>query len=107
MRSQPSGVVFVSSWLIVEGYSFELQKHYKKSRWFDSIGSGALVRYEDQVDYLGGIYALQTQLGLSVHPGAKTALSLQGKAHYLEMSAEKAQLDLPPSTSPVGQLGFG
>ena len=35
---------------------------------------------------------LQTQLGLSVHPEAKTALSLQGKAHYLEMSAERAQL---------------
>ena len=85
-------MVFVSSWLVDKGYSFELQKQYKKSRWFESIGSGALVRYEDQVDYLGGVYALQTQLGLSVHPAAKTALSLQGKAHYLEMSAKKAQL---------------
>jgi len=65
LRSQPSCVVFVSSWLVDKGYSFELQKQYKKSRWFKSIGSGALVRYEDQVDYLGGIYALQTQLGLS------------------------------------------
>lgn len=50
------------------------------------------MRYQDQVDYLGGVYALQAQLGLSAHPAAKTALSLQGKAHYLEMSAAKAQL---------------
>lgn len=96
LRSLPSSVVITSSWLVEEGYSLDLQKRYKKSRWFESIGSGALVRYEDQVDYLGGVYALQTQLGLSVHPGAKTALSLQGKAHYLEMSAEKAQLFVCP-----------
>lgn len=35
---------------------------------------------------------MQTQLGLSTHPAAKTALSLQGKAHYLKMSSTKAQL---------------
>ena len=52
----------------------------------------ALVRHGDQVDYLGGIYALQSQLGLFVHPAGKTALSLQGKAHYLELSSKKAQL---------------
>lgn len=92
LRSHPPGVVLTSSWLLQQGYSLDLQRRYKKSQWFDSIGSGALIRHEDQVDYLGGIYALQTQLGLSVHPGAKTALSLQGKAHYLEMNATKAQL---------------
>ena len=92
LRSQPSGVVLASSWLVEQGYSFDLQKQYKKSRWFEPIGSGALVRYEDQVDYLGGVYALQAQLGLNAHPGAKTALSLQGKAHYLEMNSTKAQL---------------
>lgn len=92
LRSQPSGVVLASLWLVQQGYSLDLQKQYKKSRWFDSIGTGALIRHEDQVDYLGGVYALQTQLGLSAHPAAKTALSLQGKAHYLEMSSTKAQL---------------
>jgi len=92
LRSHPSGVVLTSSWLLQQGYSLDLQKRYKKSKWFDSIGSGALIRHKDQVDYLGGVYALQTQLGLSAHPGAKTALSLQGKAHYLEMSFGKTQL---------------
>ena len=50
------------------------------------------VRHSDQVGYLGGIYALQAQLALSVHPAAKTALSMQGKAHYLELSAKAVQL---------------
>ena len=89
---QPSGIVLCSAWLTEQGYSLDLQKQYKKSRWFESIGTGALIRRADLVDYLGGVYALQSQLGLSVHPAGKTALSLQGKAHYLELSAKKAQL---------------
>ena len=93
LGAQPSGVVLCTSWLVSQGYSLDLQKQYKKSHWFDAIGTGALIRHGDQVDYLGGVYALQTQLGLSVHPAAKTALSLQGKAHYLELSAKKAQND--------------
>jgi len=92
LSSQPAGIVLTSSWLAEQGYSLELQKQYRKSQWFDSIGTGALVRHGDPVDYLGGVYALQTQLGLTVHPAGKTALSMQGKSHYLELSAKKAQL---------------
>ena len=92
LSTQPLGVVLSSAWLAEQGYSLDLQKRYKRSQWFDSIGTGALIRHSDQVDYLGGIYALQSQLGLSVHPAAKTALSMQGKAHYLELSTKAVQL---------------
>ncbi len=92
LGTQPSGIVLSSAWLTEQGYSLDLQKQYKKSQWFDSIGTGALIRHGDQVDYLGGIYALQSQLDLFVHPAAKTALSLLGKAHYLELSTRKVQL---------------
>ncbi|MBE9548625.1 MAG: type IV toxin-antitoxin system AbiEi family antitoxin [Proteobacteria bacterium] len=92
LSTQPSDIVLSSAWLVDQGYSLDLQKRYKKSQWFDSIGTGAMIRHGDQVDYLGGIYALQSQLGLSVHPAGKTALSLQGKVHYLELSTRKAQL---------------
>lgn len=92
LSSQPSGVVLCSSWLADNGYSLDLQQRYKKSRWFESVGTGALIRSGDHVDYLGGVYALQNQLGLSVHPGGKTALGLQGKAQYLELSSKHVQL---------------
>ncbi|VAW49680.1 hypothetical protein MNBD_GAMMA04-164 [hydrothermal vent metagenome] len=92
LSTQPSGTVLSSAWLVDQGYSLDLQKRYKKSLWFDSIGTGALIRHGDQVDYLGGIYALQSQLGLFVHPAGKTALSMQGRAHYLELSAKRVQL---------------
>lgn len=92
LREQPTGVVLCSAWLAGKGYSIDLQKRYKKSHWFESVGTGALIRYGDAVDYLGAVYALQSQLGLSVHPGGKTALALQGKSHYLELSPTHVQL---------------
>jgi len=85
---QPSGVVLTSSWLTKQGYSPELLRRYRDSQWLISVGTGAMIRANDRVDYLGAIYSLQRQLGLSVHPAAKTALSLQGKTHFLDF-AEK------------------
>ena len=92
LNTQPSGIVLLSAWLLDQGYSLDLQKRYRKSKWFDSIGTGALIRHNDQVDYLGGIYALQRQQGLSVHPAAKTALAIHGRAHYLQLAAMSVQL---------------
>ncbi len=90
LASLPSGVVMQSLWLVSQGYSPELQKRYRQSRWLESIGKGAMVRTGDKVEYVGAIYALQKQSNLFIHPGGRTALSLHGKSHYLELSEEKA-----------------
>ncbi|MFT3746795.1 MAG: type IV toxin-antitoxin system AbiEi family antitoxin [Agriterribacter sp.] len=92
LQEQPSGIVLLSSWLAKQGYSIDLQKHYRKTRWLQSIGKGALIREDDTVGYKGAIYALQKQAGLAIHPGGRTALSLLGKAHYLELAAGKVVL---------------
>lgn len=86
LNGTPYGTVFLSFWLDKKGYSLDLQKRYKKSGWLESIGNGAMIRAGDKVDYHGGVYALQHQAGLSVHAGGRTALSLQGRAHYIDMS---------------------
>ena len=91
LQSYPRGVVLLSSALMEQGYSHDLQKYYKRSRWLDSIGTGALIRSGDSVDYLGAVYALQ-QSGWAVHPGGGTALSLLGKSHYLQFSAKQVTL---------------
>ena len=85
---QPHGVVLQSFWLARQGYSLDLQKRYKKSKWLESVGTGAMIRAGDQVSYEGAIYALQTQTVSTIHPGGRTALSLLGKAHYLELAAK-------------------
>ena len=88
LSSQPLGTVLQSFWLKEQGYSQELQKRYRKSRWLEPIGSGAMKRVNDPITYEGAIYALQKQSGMSVHPGGKTALSLLGLSHYLEFAPQ-------------------
>jgi hypothetical protein len=92
LNDMPHGAVLLSFWLSEQGYSLDLQKRYKKSGWLESIGTGALKRAGDDVDYHGGLYALQNQAGLSVHAGGRTALSLQGRAHYIDMAAGRTVL---------------
>lgn len=92
LNDTPHGTVLLSFWLSEKGYSLDLQKRYKKSGWLESIGTGALKRAGDDVDYHGGLYALQNQAGLSIHAGGRTALSLQGRAHYIDMAAGRAVL---------------
>lgn len=89
LKAQPSGIVYLTSWLTQNGFSNQLLDKYKKSNWLASIGTGALIRSGDDVRYEGAIYALQEQTGMFVHPAGKTALSLLGKAHYLELSPNK------------------
>ncbi|MDE3016589.1 MAG: type IV toxin-antitoxin system AbiEi family antitoxin [Pseudomonadota bacterium] len=92
LATMPPGTVVLSSWLARQGYSVDLQKRYRKSRWLESIGDGAMVRTGESVDYSGALYALQKQAGLYVHAGGRTALSLLGKAHYLQLAPAWAVL---------------
>lgn len=89
LQSQPSGVVFLSSWLVEHGYSHDLLRKYKDSNWLTSIGPGAMIRTGEEVGCEGAIYALQEQSGLSVHLGGRTALSLLGRTHYLDFNVKK------------------
>lgn len=92
LANVPQGVVLQSSWLLSEGYSLDLQKYYRNSGWLKSLENGAMYRSNNQPGYEGGVYALQKQSGLSVHPGGRTALALQGKAHYIELNSTQIWL---------------
>lgn len=92
LQSCPPGTVLLSSWLTSQGYSLDLQKYYKKSHWLTSLGTGAAIRAGDKVDYFGGLYALQTQAGLSAHIGGRTALSLTGRGHYVDFTGGRTIL---------------
>lgn len=77
------GTPGTTSFLAYSGFSRNLLGKYKKSGWLEPFGRGAYIRPGDKVEWLGGLYALQTQLNLPVHAGGKTALELKGYAHYL------------------------
>lgn len=92
MSIAPKGAVLLSSWLTKHGYSFDLIKRYKHSGWLEPIGTGALKRAGDGVDVYGALYALQVQKNFKVHIGGRSAFSMSGKAHYLELDAKKIVL---------------
>jgi len=85
LRVWPLGTVAVSRWLKTQGAYQQLVHQYEKSGWMQRIGQGAYVRAGDTVEWSGGLYALQEHLKLPVHGGAKTALQMQGYAHFLPM----------------------
>ncbi len=92
LQSVPTDTVILSSWLKERGYSADLQKVYRNSNWLESIGTGAMIRKGDQVSYEGAVFALQNQANSTIHPGGRSALSLQGKAHFLELSSTSVNL---------------
>ena len=84
LQKLPKSVVATSQWLNQEGLDKRsAYKYEKQSNWLESIGIGAYKRYGDAITWQGGIHAIQKQLGLDIHVGAKTALELQGKAHNI------------------------
>lgn len=85
LKQCPDGTPMTSPWLEKQGVTPQLAARYKKSGWLTPLGRGAWIRTGKQLDWKLVIYALQTQLNMQVYPAGKTALELQGRAHYIPM----------------------
>ena len=83
LKIWPSGTVAVLPWLGKQGVYQQLVHEYEKTSWLRRIGRGAYAKADDKVEWTGGLYAMQEQMGLPVHAGGKTALQMQGYAHFL------------------------
>ncbi|MFZ1559285.1 MAG: type IV toxin-antitoxin system AbiEi family antitoxin domain-containing protein [Saprospiraceae bacterium] len=92
MANWPNHTVAVTNYFQDLDISNQLLAIYKKNKWVKSIGRGAYIKYNDKLHYQGAIYALQKHELMTVHPGAKTALSLLGKTHYLEFQTKQVYL---------------
>lgn len=85
LRAWPAGTVATSSWLGKQGIYQQLAHQYEKSGWIQKIGHGAFVRWGEDTDWTGGVYALQEQMQMPVHVGGKTALQLKGYAYFVSL----------------------
>lgn len=92
LQKWPTGTVATLRWLRSEGVDRRLADKYVQSGWIDRLGHGAYIRAGSSVDWNGGVFALQSQLGLDVHPGAVTAMELRGFAHYLALRGREVIL---------------
>ena len=94
IQSLPRGSVLLPSWLLSQGYSYELQQSYRKSGWLKSIGKGAMLKSGDPFVLTGALSALQNVENLNIHIGGRSALELQGLAHYLQINNPETTLFL-------------
>jgi hypothetical protein len=78
LKAWPAGTVTVLPWLEKQGVYQQLVHEYEKTAWLRRVGQGAYAKAGDQVEWTGGLYAIQEQLKLPIHVGGKTALQLQG-----------------------------
>ena len=88
-RQWPRSTVATQTWLDRFEVSSKLANWHVGSGWLVRFGARAFVQPGDRVDWRGGLYALQTQLGLSVHAGARTALELQGLSHFVPLGQQE------------------
>lgn len=99
LQQHPQGTVLLSSWLVNQGYSHDLQHRYLKSGWLTSLGYGAMKRTGDTINLKGALHSLQTQAKKNIHIGGRTALGLQGLSHYLELYQKETLLFAPGGTN--------
>jgi hypothetical protein len=92
IQNWPKGTVYTSAFLKKKGFSKQLINRYKKSGWLEAIGRGAYIPRNVEVDWFGGVYALQQQLNLPVYVGGKTALGLKGQSHFITQELTTAFL---------------
>lgn len=89
MVHMPTGVVLTLEWLKEQGVSPKLAWWYVHANWLEHIGDGAYKKAGESLNWMGALSALQTQLNLPVHVGAKTALELLGQSHFVPMDGIK------------------
>jgi hypothetical protein len=92
LKKLPKDTVAAASWLREQGIPRDLLSYYRRSGWMTGFGRGAVVKSGDKADWPGGVYALQEQLHLPIHPGGKTALTLQGFGHFVPLGRERVTL---------------
>jgi len=98
LKYHTPNTVCLVSWLQELGISQDLQTHYRRSGWLESVQRGALKRPNETIEWLGAVFTLQTQAHLPIHAGALTALELQGNAHYLRIGEQTVFLFAPLQT---------
>ena len=88
----PHNAVRIVAALKTQGFSQSLITKYRRLGWLSSIGDGAVIKRGDTPTILGGLYALQHDMGLSVHLGGISSLELLGRAHFVRLGTKRVWL---------------
>ena len=98
-KQLPEGLLVTSSWLIRHGYSRQLLNHYVGAGWLRQPTRGVYQRPRGSLSWQQVAISLQTILKEPLVIGGRTALEIQGYAHYLRQTMKEVYL-YGPEPSP-------
>lgn len=101
-RTVPEGLIVTARWLTEHGYSSSLRSHYVRAGWLEQPARGVFRRPRGTLRWEQVVISLQTLLQFPVVVGGRTALELQGYAHFL--SQEQREVHLYGQTSLPGWM---
>jgi Transcriptional regulator, AbiEi antitoxin, Type IV TA system/Transcriptional regulator, AbiEi antitoxin N-terminal domain len=91
-RHLPEGLVVDASWLSRHGYSTSLRSQYVVAGWLEQPARRVYRRCRGALSWQQVVISLQTLLEYPLEVGGRTALELQGYAHYLPHTQKEVHL---------------
>ena len=91
-RKLPEGLLVDAAWLEAHGYSRSLRSQYVAAGWLEQPTRGVYRRSRGSLSWEQVVISLQAVLHFPVSVGGRTALDLQGYAHYLSQAPKTVQL---------------
>jgi hypothetical protein len=98
----PEGVLVDAAWLKGHGFSKQLLSHYVGAGWLEQPTRGVYRRPRGSLSWQQVVLSLEKFLDLPLVVGGRTALELQGYAHYL--SQKETHVHLYGPKAPPGWL---
>ena len=91
-RELPEGLLVDAAWLSRHGYSTALRSHYVAAGWLEQPARRVYRRRRGSLAWEQVVISLQTLLGQPLAVGGRTALELNGFAHYLSRTRKEVHL---------------
>jgi len=99
-KNLPEGLLVDAAWLEKQGIASNLRAYYVKSGWLKQPARGVYQRPYGSLSWPQVVISLQNLLNVPLVVGGRTALELQGYAHYLVQETKAVYLygpQKPPS----------
>lgn len=91
-RLLPEGLLVDAAWLTCHGYSTSLRSQYVSSGWLEQPTRQVYRRTRGALSWEQVVVSLQTLLAKQLVVGGRSALELQGFAHYLPHQTSEVHL---------------
>jgi transcriptional regulator with AbiEi antitoxin domain of type IV toxin-antitoxin system len=88
----PEGLLVDAAWLSKKGYSTSLRSQYVAGGWLEQPARQVYRRPRGSLRWEQVVISLQTLLGYPLTVGGRTALEMQGYAHYLAHQTKEVHL---------------